>query len=42
MAPQLISHKQKIDEKVNLEKYKNVKKTIKKYQKIIKNNFNYV
>ena len=42
MAPQLISHKPKTDEKVNLEKYNNVKKTIKDYQKFIKNNFNYV
>ena len=42
MAPQLISHKTKTDEKVNLEKYNNVKKTIKDYQKFIKNNFNYV
>ena len=42
MAPQLISHKPKTNEKINLEKYKYVKKTIKDYQKFIKDNFNYV
>ena len=42
MAPQLISHKSKIDEKINLEKYNKVKKTIKDYQKFIKDNFKYV
>ncbi len=42
MAPQLISHKSKNDEKINLEKYNKVKKTIKHYQKFIKDNFNYV
>ena len=42
MAPQLINHKPKNDEKVNLEKYNYVKKTLKNYQKFIKNNFNYV
>ncbi len=42
MAPRLISHKSKIDEKINLEKYNKVKKTIKHYQKFIKDNFNYV
>ena len=42
MAPKIISDKPKTDEKVNLEKYINVKKTIKDYQKFIKNNFNYV
>ena len=42
MAPQLISHKSKTDEKINLEKYNKVKKTIKEYQKFIKDNFNYV
>ena len=42
MSPQLISHKPKTDEKLNLEKYNKVKKTIKNYQKFIKNNFNYV
>ena len=42
MAPQLISHKPKTDEKLNLEKYNKVKKTIKNYQKFIKDNFNYV
>ena len=42
MAPGLISHKPKTDEKVKLEKYNIVKKTIKDYQKFIKNNFDYV
>ena len=42
MAPQLISHKSKTDEKLNLEKYNKVKKTIKDNQKFIKDNFNYV
>ena len=42
MAPQLISHKPKTDEKAKLEKYNIVKKTIKDYQKFIKNNFDYV
>ena len=41
MAPQLISHNLKNDEKINLEKYNKVKKTIKDYQKFIKDNFNY-
>ena len=34
MAPQLISHKPKTDEKVNLEKYNNVKKNYKRLSKI--------
>ena len=42
MAPQLISQNFKNDEKINLEKYNKVKKTIKDYQKFIKNNFDYV
>ena len=42
MAPQLINYKSKIDEKINLQKYKKVKKTIKDYQKFIKDNFKYV
>ena len=42
MSPQLISHKLKTDEKINLEKNNKVKKTIKDYQKFIKDNFNYV
>ena len=42
MAPQLISQNFKNDEKINLEKYNKVKKTIKDYQKFIKANFNYV
>ena len=42
MAPQLINNKSKVDEKINLEKYNNVKKTIIDYQKFIKDNFKYV
>ena len=34
MAPQLISHKSKTDEKLNLEKYNKVKKNYKKLSKI--------
>ena len=41
-APQLIGHKSKTDEKINLEKYNKVKKTIIGYQKFIKENFKYV
>ena len=41
MSPQLISNS-KSDKKINLEKYNNIKKTIKNYQKFIKNNFKYV
>ena len=42
MAPQLINTKSKANEKVNLEKYNKVKKTILGYQKFIKENFKYV
>ncbi len=42
MAPQLISNTSKTDEKINLEKYKKVKKTIIDYQKFIKDNLKYV
>ena len=42
MAPQLINSKSKIDEKVKLSKYHEVKKTIISYQKFIKDNFKYV
>jgi len=42
MAPQLINKKTKLDEKINLEKYSKVKKTIIDYQKFIKDNFKYV
>ena len=42
MAPQLISSKLKNDQKLNLEKYNNIKKTIISYQKFIKDNFKYV
>ena len=42
MSPQLINSKFKKDEKINAEKYQKVKKTIKLYQKFIKDNFKYV
>ena len=42
MAPQLISGKLQNQEKPNLEKYHEVKNTIKRYQKFIKDNFKYV
>ena len=42
MAPQLINSKLKADEKINLQKYKKVKKTIMSYQKFIRENFKYV
>ena len=42
MAPQLINNKSKTNEKINLEKYNKVKKTIIEYQKFIKENFKYV
>ena len=42
MAPQLINTKLKSDIKLDTAKYKKIKKTIKSYQKFIKNNFQYV
>ena len=42
MAPQLINRKSNIDEKVKIEKYNKVKKTIMDYQKFIKENFKFV
>ncbi len=42
MAPQLINRKSSIDETANIEKYSKVKKTIKGYQKFIKENFKFV
>ncbi len=42
MAPQLISTKLKSDEKLDLKKYNKIKKTIKGYQKFVKENFQYV
>ena len=42
MAPQLINNKCKTEEKINLEKFNKVKKTIISYQKFIKDNFKYV
>ena len=42
MSPQLINSKSKTDKIIDLEKYNKVKKTIKVYQKFIKDNFKYV
>ena len=42
MAPQLINSKSNNVKKLDLEKYNNVKKTIKGYQKFIKDNLKYV
>ena len=42
MAPQLINTNSKTDHKINLEKYKKIKKTMVDYQKFIKDNFKYV
>ena len=42
MSPQLINNNSKTQEKIKLEKYNNVKKTIRSYQKFIKDNFKYV
>ena len=42
MAPRLINGRLKDDEKINLQKYKKVKKTIMSYQKFIRENFKYV
>ena len=42
MAPQLMNNKSKLDEKINFNKYNEVKKTIIDYQKFIRDNFKYV
>ena len=42
MSPQLINTKSKKDEIIHSEKYQKVKKTMKSYQKFIKDNFKYV
>ena len=42
MSPQLLNKKHKSEIKINSEKYSKIKKTIKNYQKFIKNNFQYV
>ena len=42
MSPQLINRKSNNEEKVNIEKYNKVKKTIKGFQKFIKENFKFV
>ena len=42
MAPQLIKSKTKYETKLDIPKYQKIKKTIKNYQKFIKDNFQYV
>ena len=42
MTPQLINSKTKSETKFNTSKYQKIKKTIKNYQKFIKDNFQYV
>ena len=42
MAPKLINNKVKLEEKLDFKKYVKIKKTIKSYQKFIKENFTYV
>ena len=42
MAPQLINNNSNTDQKMKLEKYNKIKKTIIDYQKFIKQNFKYV
>ena len=42
MAPRLINSKAKLSEKIDTEKYVKVKKTIRSYQKFIKDNLKYV
>jgi hypothetical protein len=42
MAPRLINNKKNLNNRLELVKYKNVKKIIKNYQRFIKDNFNYV
>ena len=42
MAPQLINSKTKSETKLDIVKYQKIKKTIKNYQKFIKDNFQYV
>ena len=42
MAPQLINSKNKYETKLNTSKYQKIKKTIKNYQKFIRDNFQYV
>ena len=42
MTPGLANNKKNLDNSLQLNRYENVKKTIKYYQKFIKNNFKYV
>ena len=42
MAPGLVNSKKNFNNSLELTKHKNVKETIKKYQKFIKDNFKYV
>ena len=42
MAPKLINSNKNTQDSLDIEKYNNIKKTIKNYQKFIKDNFKYV
>ena len=42
MSPNIVNSKKEKFEKINTKKFENIKKTIKKYQKFIQNNFEYV
>jgi len=42
MSPSIVNSKNEKNEKINTEKYSKMKKIIKKYQKFIQNNFEYV
>jgi len=42
MSPNIVNSKKEEFEKKNTEKFEDIKKTIKKYQKFIQNNFEYV
>ena len=42
MSPSIVNSKNEKNEKINTEKYSKIKKIIKKYQKFIQNNFEYV
>ncbi len=42
MSPNIVNSKKKKFQKINTKKFSDIKKTIKKYQKFIQNNFEYV